>query len=115
MFTLTNIAVFSMQIFVKLPDGTTIALEVEPNDIIENVKAKIQDKEGYPPEIQLLYFNNELLQDGRTLTDNDILKNSTQILQLPQGIPTLPQWAMIILGLTTMTSLIIYLRKNRLM
>ena len=108
-----NLSAYSMQIYISLPNGQTITLDVEPADTIDNVKAKIQDQVGYPPEIQMLYFNSELLVDNKTLSDYNIEKNSTLILHFPQGIPTMPEWAMIILGLATMTMLIIYLRKNR--
>ena len=78
---------FAMQIFVQVGTGEgMITLEVELSDSVENVKAKIEDKKGFPPAQQTLMFGEKTLEDNRTLADYNIKENSTLSLIITHNV-----------------------------
>eukprot|EP00816_Leptocylindrus_hargravesii_P008811 CAMPEP_0196801250 /NCGR_PEP_ID=MMETSP1362-20130617/1007_1 /TAXON_ID=163516 /ORGANISM="Leptocylindrus danicus, Strain CCMP1856" /LENGTH=280 /DNA_ID=CAMNT_0042172109 /DNA_START=21 /DNA_END=863 /DNA_ORIENTATION=+ len=83
-----NIPRGGMQLFVKTLTGKTVTIEVEEGESIEDVKAKISEKEGIPAEQQRLIFGGQQLQDGKTIDDYDVGDDATLhlVLRLRGGL-----------------------------
>ncbi|GIQ81451.1 ubiquitin [Kipferlia bialata] len=77
-----NLPKYALSVNVSSSGGGIITLDVEPADTIDNVKAKIEDKTGIAPEDQILTFGDRTLEDNRTLSDYNITKNDTIILEI---------------------------------
>ena len=77
--TLVPVSASAMTIYVDLSitGAASLTLEVESGDSIENVKAKIKDETGYPEAFQVLKYEGEVLENGRTLADYNVQKEST--------------------------------------
>lgn len=90
LLALAPFAASAMQVFARLPSNVLITLDVEPSDVIENVKAKVEDKTGTPATQQVLSFSGTTLQDGYTLSDYNIQKEAILVMTIQQATPTNP-------------------------
>lgn len=82
LFLLSAASTFAMQIFVTMPNKQVLSLEVEGGTSIEEVKSDIQEKKGIHPDCQILSFNNIVFQEGNTLSEYNIQKESMIFLQI---------------------------------
>ena len=72
----------TLQLFVKTLTAKTIIVWVEASDCIKDIKTKIQEETGVPPEKQSLTFAGKQLEEDRTLADYNITKESSQYIQV---------------------------------
>jgi ubiquitin C len=77
-----NASPSSIQIFVRNLVGKTLALRVDPFDLVDTVKNTIHEREGVPPCEQRLIFSGRQLENGRTLADYNIQRDNTLHLVL---------------------------------
>ncbi|MGN1315433.1 MAG: ubiquitin-like protein [Acutalibacteraceae bacterium] len=85
----SSFSAYAMQLFLTIPEGSTVTIEVEPTDRIEDVKIRIYDKTGILTEQQILFFGGTQLEDGNTLSDYNIQKESTLNLVINNDVKVL--------------------------
>ena len=85
----SSFSAYAMPIFLTMPESTTVTIDVEPTDRIEDVKYRIYDETGILPENQILFFAGTQLVDGNTLSDYNIQKESTLNLVVNNDVKVL--------------------------
>ena len=106
----------AMQIFVKTLTGKTITLDAEASDTIETLKLMIESREGIPPASIHLLFAGRQLDDDRSLADYNIQRDSTlhvALNQPPAAVPTMSEWAMIVLAFGLAGGAALHLQRRR--